>query len=631
MPLQIHQLKRPLYVQWLWLGLILIALGVAIAFNLYFEHGRAVAHEHERLSTQVRVIAENTQYQLTSANLALENVRDNLVYWKDEAGLQAGVRHLKAASIIPGIRTMNIVDKTGTITASTRSELIGMNLGYHDYFQEVERHPNADILYVSPPFETVLDTFAVNIVRMIPGKQGEFDGIVTATLDPEYFKTLMMSVQYAPNMWVSLAHSDGLVFLMIPEREGIEEMNLKNPDSFFMRHRSSGRKEEVFTGTVHATRESGMIALHTIYPAALKMDKYLVVAVYRDHHSIFLPWQRSAAAQGALLAVIVLVSVMGLFIHQRRQGKLEEEAAKARVQVNRFSLALDRIPTYIYMKDQKRRYVYANRPTLELFKCSAEELPGSIDSRFFPPETVTHLHDIDTRVLVQGEDTAEKVVCKSDDGSIRIYWEIKTPIYEDDKKSRICGLCGISTDITEFELLKEKLEQQARQDYLTGLFNRRFFMEQGHAELVRAQRYGHALSVLMLDVDDFKKINDRHGHQAGDFVLKRLADIMREILRTVDISGRIGGEEFAVLLPETDLQMAAEIAERLREEVTRVVVTLVAGMPLHFTVSIGVASLEGRDVDLNTLINQADKALYQAKKSGRNRVCLARIFRQDAG
>ncbi|MDV6345683.1 diguanylate cyclase [Nitrosomonas sp. Is37] len=623
MLLLINPLRRPFNVLWLGLGLILGALGMAIALNLYFEHARVAAREQDRLSTQARVIAENTEYQLTSASLALENVRSNLAYWKDEAGQQAGIRYLKAASIIPGIHSMSVVDKEGTITASTRSELIGMNLGSRDYFQEVKRYPNADILYVSPPSETVLGTYVINIIRMIPGEQGEFDGIVSATLDPEYFRTLMMSVQYAPDMWVSVVHSDGLVFLMMPERINIEGMSLKRPDSFFTRHQSSGKKEEVFTGTVYATQEQGMIALRTIYPTAIKMDKPLVVAVNRDLDPIFLPWRRNAAVQGILFGVIVLASTMGLFLHQRRQRKLEKEAAQARALVNQFSFALDHIPTCIYMKDHQRRYIYANRSTLELFQCSAEELSGSSDSRFFPPETVAQLHDIDTRVLIHGEDTAEKVIYKSENGSTRIYWQIKTPIYEDDKKTRISGLCGISTDITEFELLKGKLEQQARQDYLTGLFNRRFFMEQGHAELVRAQRYGHALSVLMLDVDHFKKINDKHGHQTGDAVLKRLADVMRKILRTVDIIGRVGGEEFAVLLPETDLQRATEVAERLREETAHAVVTSVTGMPLNFTVSIGVASLEGKDIDLNTLINQADRALYQAKESGRNRVCLA--------
>ncbi|TYP67719.1 hypothetical protein BCL69_11761, partial [Nitrosomonas communis] len=149
MLLRIHQPKKPLYTQCLWLGLILIALGVGITFNLYFELDRTAAREHDRLSIQARVIAENTEYQLTSANLALENVRSNLAYWKDDAGQQAAIRHLRAASLIPGICIMNIVDKEGTITASTRAELIGMNIGFRDYFQEVKQHPNADMLYVS--------------------------------------------------------------------------------------------------------------------------------------------------------------------------------------------------------------------------------------------------------------------------------------------------------------------------------------------------------------------------------------------------------------------------------------------------------------------------------------------------
>ena len=623
MPLQISPLRKPFYVQWLWLGLILITLGIVIVFNLYVEHDRAAIREHNRLLVQARVIAENTEYQLKSANLALENVRDNLAHWRDGAELQRVMRHLKAASIIPGIRTMNIVDKEGTITASTRAGLIGMNIGSRDYFQAVKRHPSADMLYVSPPFETIHGFYVINIIRMIADEQGEFNGIVSATLDPEYFKTLMMSVLYASNMWVALAHSDGLVFLMMPERENIQGMSLRHPDSFFTQHQSSGEREKIFTGIVYATKEHGMAALRTIHPTDLKMDKSLLITVNRDFDSIFEPWRQNVLIQGILFGIIVLTSTIGLFFYQKRQRKFEKEEMKIRALVNQFSLALDRIPTYIFMKDQQRRYIYANRSTLELFKCSAEELKGSSDARFFPPETVARLQESDTRVLIHGEDTAEKVICKNQDGNPRIYWEIKTPIYENNMPTNICGLCGISMDITELELLKEKLEQQARQDYLTGLFNRRFFMEQGHAELIRAQRYHHPLSLLMLDIDNFKKINDKHGHQSGDTVLKRLADVMRKVLRTVDIIGRMGGEEFAVLMPETDLKRAAEVAERLREEVACSEVTLETGMGLYFKVSIGVASIKDKDTDLNALLNQADKALYQAKESGRNRVCIA--------
>jgi diguanylate cyclase (GGDEF)-like protein len=105
--------------------------------------------------------------------------------------------------------------------------------------------------------------------------------------------------------------------------------------------------------------------------------------------------------------------------------------------------------------------------------------------------------------------------------------------------------------------------------------------------------------------------------------LQRLGDILREMLRTVDIIGRIGGEEFAVLLPETDLQSAAEVAERLRERIENTPVVPETGPPLHFTVSIGVATLKEKNTNLDILLIQADKALYQAKETGRNRVCVA--------
>jgi diguanylate cyclase (GGDEF)-like protein/PAS domain S-box-containing protein len=424
-------------------------------------------------------------------------------------------------------------------------------------------------------------------------------------------------------MWVSVAHGDGLLFLMMPEPKGsVQGMNIAQLGSFFTRHWDSGKVAEVLTGTVYATKEVRMMALRTIRPASLKMDKELVVAVSRDLDAVFQPWRNNALVQAVLFALMAFVSITGLLIYQRRQRKLERQAAEARVLADRFSLALDHIPTYIYMKDRQRRYVYANRPTLELFKCTEKELQGSVDARFFPTETVAQLQEIDTRIIEHGEDTSEKVVSKEEDGTRHIYWEIKTPIYEDESKTSILGLCGISTDITELELLKEKLEQQAQQDYLTGLSNRRHFMEQGEMEFSRVQRYGEALCLFMLDIDHFKNINDTYGHKAGDIVLQRLSDVMRETLRTVDIIGRMGGEEFAVLLPETDLQEATEVAERLREKIARTEVVLEAGMPLHFTVSIGVTTLQGKNANLDILLNQADQALYQAKKSGRNRVCV---------
>lgn len=181
-------------------------------------------------------------------------------------------------------------------------------------------------------------------------------------------------------------------------------------------------------------------------------------------------------------------------------------------------------------------------------------------------------------------------------------------------------LQAVVRDITERMQFQQDLERQAHLDYLTGLDNRGYFMHLAEVEVARAVRYRSHLSLLMMDVDNFKKINDTHGHKAGDLVLKKLGEVCRNTLREVDVIGRIGGEEFAVLLPETDMEEAAEVAERLRQEIGATKVGIEQGLPLNFTISIGVSSLSPSNENLDLLLSLADKALYHAKESGRNRV-----------
>jgi diguanylate cyclase (GGDEF)-like protein len=147
-------------------------------------------------------------------------------------------------------------------------------------------------------------------------------------------------------------------------------------------------------------------------------------------------------------------------------------------------------------------------------------------------------------------------------------------------------------------------------------------MELAEQELNRAVRYGNPLSIFMMDIDFFKRVNDTHGHKVGDIVLKKLAEICQQTLREVDVIGRLGGEEFAILLPETGKIESTEAAERLREAIENAKVSLESGLPLQFTVSIGVSSLLSKEDNIDVLLNCADKALYRAKKSGRNRVCV---------
>lgn len=183
-------------------------------------------------------------------------------------------------------------------------------------------------------------------------------------------------------------------------------------------------------------------------------------------------------------------------------------------------------------------------------------------------------------------------------------------------------MLGVIQDITERKKLEWQLEQEANTDALTGCASRRHFLERAEQEMLRTHRYGGELSILELDLDHFKAINDQYGHHAGDLTLKKLVAICQELLRDVDIIGRLGGEEFAILLPETDSQQALEIAQRLCSAVAASEVALPIQAPLHFTTSIGVASLSRNDAHIETLLNRADQALYRAKHEGRNRICI---------
>lgn len=165
----------------------------------------------------------------------------------------------------------------------------------------------------------------------------------------------------------------------------------------------------------------------------------------------------------------------------------------------------------------------------------------------------------------------------------------------------------------------EEVYQLATHDALTGLYNRRQFIEMMEREVARALRHGRSLSLCMIDVDLFKPINDEHGHIAGDGVLRQLAGVLARHVRGDDVAGRIGGEEFAVMLPEAPGEPAHAFAERLRAAVAAEVFHP-GGTPCQITVSIGIASLGAECSDRSALMGAADRALYRAKSKGRNRV-----------
>lgn len=285
---------------------------------------------------------------------------------------------------------------------------------------------------------------------------------------------------------------------------------------------------------------------------------------------------------------------------------------------------LEAIPVPVFFKTKKdRSFRMVNQRFAELHGCTSEEIVGCTLEDLFDPAIVAEIEDQDRR-LYEGEEPRQ--VYEMDLG-FRGAGDRRIVVHKAkmwDASNRLIGITGAMIDVTESHLLRQELERLATTDPLTGLANRRAFLERARDEVARTCRHDRPMSVVMIDVDHFKSINDRFGHEVGDQVLQRVADLLRmTVRRTVDMIARFGGEEFVLMLPETGASGARALAERVRTAFEGTEVETDAG-PVSFTASFGVDEFR-RNVDngIETVIKRADDALYRAKAAGRNRVHLA--------
>lgn len=212
------------------------------------------------------------------------------------------------------------------------------------------------------------------------------------------------------------------------------------------------------------------------------------------------------------------------------------------------------------------------------------------------------------------------ITAKSDEDSIEKAYDLGAIDYVTKPFLPKELLSRIKKELRIQELI-EKLEELASKDTLTQLYNRRFFYESAIKMIAHSKRYNKPVSIIMLDIDHFKSVNDRYGHKAGDEVLKELAQIMQNRRRKSDMVVRLGGEEFAILLPETSKEQAYKIAQQLRQTIEKNRVNLSDGNTIYFTASMGISSVDmDKESDIDAALSRADKVLYKAKESGRNNV-----------
>ena len=224
-------------------------------------------------------------------------------------------------------------------------------------------------------------------------------------------------------------------------------------------------------------------------------------------------------------------------------------------------------------------------------------------------------------VLVKGavEDREYRII--AGDGQVR-WLSDKCFINRKAEPGQPVIVVGIAEDITEKKLLESELQRLATTDVLTQSSNRRHFFECANREFEQARLQGMPMAFLLLDIDDFKMINDTYGHQEGDTVLQKIAESGRSVLRRGDLFGRIGGEEFAAVFPGCAPDMALQVAERLQREIQRLMFRC-GEQAFGITVSQGLTSITADDQSLDNLFARADAAMYEAKRKGKNRIIAA--------
>jgi diguanylate cyclase (GGDEF)-like protein/PAS domain S-box-containing protein len=266
-------------------------------------------------------------------------------------------------------------------------------------------------------------------------------------------------------------------------------------------------------------------------------------------------------------------------------------------------------------KDIAGRYLYVNSEYSRLFHVDRKTLIGRSDADIFPADIAQQFREAD----LAAQHSSDGIIVEEQapvDGETRDFLSIKFPIRNNDGDTYATGT--IATDITDMKKMQQNLQMLAERDVLTDCYNRRKLLEIIGRQVDSARRYVYPLTILMVDIDHFKQINDTFGHACGDAVLKQFVTVCNEVLRQQDILGRVGGEEFLVALPHTNAVRGTVLAARLQHTLAQMAMAAESGEDVSITISIGIAELCPTLTNIDQLLHAADTALYQAKSAGRN-------------
>jgi len=600
--------------EWLLFCLCIGIFGVWLGYLSYHDYRHTDARQRERLLFQAKTVDDLVVQQLESIHIMLGFIRSDLPpRWQENPRVAESTNsHLKKlVAAMPGLRTIGVFDTTTRIVASSLDSLMGRSFPNPGFISDLRARPDPDALYVSPPFRTSLGVWTLFISRAVVDEQGKFAGLVTASLDPESFDVILQSVLHTPDAWAALVHEDGTLFVIGPGRSDSRGRNLSVPGSLFTLHRQQGGVANTFRGLAYATGEQRLVGIRTINPARLKMDHVLYVGITRDPEAVFADWRHDTLVHSGLYALLCITGSLALFYSQRKRRTVSRTAihlseAKATIE-SYFAIA----PDLLCIAGLDGRFRKLNPAWETLLGYSLPEMEGTPFIDYVHPEdregTLKALTDLQAGKNVTGYVNR----FRHQDGSYRfIEWQ---------SAPRGDLIFATARDVTERKKNEKRLEFLAYHDRLTGLANRSLLFGRLSQSLSSAARSGRQVAVLYIDLDGFKEINDRFGHDQGDIVLQAVAKRLLSAVRISDTVARVGGDEFVVVLGDLgDTVEAGRIAAKLLAALDAPI-PLAEGDTCRIGASIGISIYPVNGMEMNGLLEAADDAMYQSKQSGKNR------------
>jgi diguanylate cyclase (GGDEF)-like protein/PAS domain S-box-containing protein len=608
------------------LALLVIAVACLVPVvldgrRIWLDRAVTISESNRDTANLARAIAQHAEDAVRMIDGAIGGFVERVEH--DGTGLEARQRMQRFLTTrvksIPSAKALSFIDARGIVIISSNPALVGTDLSARAFLAVHREDPSRASRIGAPVVSRIDGEWIIPVTRRVDGSDGTFAGVFIVTVDPIYFQNFYASFDIGRKGAILLASGDGLLLVRRPFDASKIATDLS--------------KGGVFTA-VARQGPVGSMAIRSTTDGVERLNSYrrvgaypLVVAVALETEEVLQPWRTAAIHDlSASFSLAAMVAILGALL-LRQAGRLAAAMAALATREGEYRLLAD-TGTDVIMHIRDGIRVYVSPASRDLLQYAPEELVGR------PIGSMIHPDDRDAWGAGHGlsDPTAVRQATyriRRRDGSY-VWVEAHRSLLPDgegfvvsirDISRRKAAEQELHAAQAELRQANHALHVLARQDGLTGLANRRCFDDSIDAEMRRAMREGTTLSLIMIDIDHFKRFNDHYGHPAGDACLRKISRVVAlNVSRPADLAVRYGGEELAVLLPNTTLAGAIDVANRILSAIRNLQLPHEASSKGFISASIGVASIVPTpDITLPAqLVEAADHMLYQAKHHGRD-------------